>query len=126
MLGSGESKLEAAISYLLTVGVAASLLLEVVGLVLFYGDYASLNILENSLVFVHGQNFFSFIGTLFQGEYTQNNAFLFMTAGLIVLILTPYVRVVTSIIYFAWKKNRKYVLVTLFVLIVLTLSLALH
>jgi uncharacterized membrane protein len=90
MLGSGESKLETAISYLLTGGVAASLLLEVVGLVLFYGDYANLNILENSVVFVHGRNFFSFIGTLFQGEFTQNDAFLFMTVGLVVLILTPY------------------------------------
>ncbi len=125
-LGSGESKLETVISFLLIIGVVASLFLEVVGLMLFYGHYASLNIMQNSFVFVHGENFFSFVATLFQGEYTQNNAFLFMTIGLVVLILTPYVRVVTSVIYFAWKKNRKYVLVTLFVLIILTISLALH
>jgi uncharacterized membrane protein len=125
-LGSGESKLETGISYLLTIGVAASLFLEVIGLTLFYGFYANLNILENSFAFVQGQNFFSFVSTLLQGNYTQNTAFLFMTTGLVVLILTPYVRVITSVIYFAWKKNRIYVLVTLFVLIILTFSLALH
>ena len=125
-LGSGESKLETGISYLLTIGVAASLFLEVIGLTLFYGFYANLNILENSFAFVQGQNFFSFVSTLLQGDHTQNTAFLFMTTGLVVLILTPYVRVITSVIYFAWKKNRIYVLVTLFVLIILTFSLALH
>jgi uncharacterized membrane protein len=125
-LGSGEPKLETAISYLLIMGVATSLLLEVVGLTLFYSQYANFNIMQNHIAFIHGENFFSFVATLFQGEYTQNTAFLFMTIGLVVLILTPYIRVVTSVSYFAWKKNRKYVLVTLFVLIVLTISLALH
>ena len=125
-LGSGEPKLETAISYLLIIGVATSLILEVVGLTLFYSQYANFNIMQNGIAFIHGDNFFSFVATLFQGEYTQNTAFLFMTIGLVVLILTPYIRVVTSVSYFAWKKNRKYVLVTLFVLIVLTISLALH
>lgn len=125
-LGSGEPKLETAISYLLIMGVATSLLLELVGLTLFYSQYTNFNIMQNHIAFIHGENFFSFVATLFQGEYTQNTAFLFMTIGLVVLLLTPYIRVVTSVSYFAWKKNRKYVLVTLFVLIVLTISLALH
>jgi uncharacterized membrane protein len=50
----------------------------------------------------------------------------FITVGIIVLILTPYIRAVTSLVYFVWEKNRYYVLITLFVLVVLTLSLALH
>jgi uncharacterized membrane protein len=126
VLGSGESKLETAISYLLIIGVGTSLLLEVIGLVLFYGFNANLDILEKSVAFIHGQNFFSFVFTLFQGGNTQNTAFLFMTLGLVVLILTPYIRAITSVLYFTWKKNRKYVLVTLFVLVLLTVSLALH
>ena len=125
-LGSGESKLETAISYLLIIGVAASLLLEVIGLILFYGDYLNLNILESSISFIQGKNFFSFMGILLQGEYTQNNAFLFMTMGLIVLILTPYIRIFTSIIYFGGKKDYKYVLVTVIVFIIITISLTLH
>ena len=126
VLGSGESKLETTISYLLIVGVVISLFLEVIGLILFYRSYSNLNILENSVAFIRGENFFSFVYTLFQRENVQNSALLSMTLGLVVLILTPYVRVITSVVYFAWKKNSKYVLVTLFVLITLTISLALH
>ena len=126
VLGSGDSKLETAISYLLIVGVVISLFLEVIGLILFFRSYSNLNILENSVAFIRGENFFSFVRTLFQWENMQNSALLFMTLGLIVLILTPYIRVIMSVIYFAWKKNSKYVLMTLFVLITLTVSLALH
>ena len=126
VLGSGESKLETAISYLLILGVVISLFLEVIGLIFFYRSYSNLNILENSVAFIRGENFFSFVYTLFQRENVQNSALLSMTLGLVVLILTPYVRVITSVVYFAWKKNSEYVLVTLFVLITLTISLALH
>jgi uncharacterized membrane protein len=126
VLGSGESKLETAISYLLILGVVISLFLEVIGLILFVHSYSNLNILENSVAFIRGENFFSFVFTLFQWENMQNSALLFMTLGLVVLILTPYIRVIMSVIYFAWKKNSKYVLMTLFVLITLTVSLALH
>jgi uncharacterized membrane protein len=126
VLGSGESKLETAISYLLILGVVISLFLEVIGLILFFRSYSNLNILENSVAFIRGENFFSFVRTLFQWENMQNSSLLFMTLGLVVLILTPYTRVIMSVIYFAWKNNSKYVLMTLFVLITLTVSLALH
>jgi uncharacterized membrane protein len=126
VLGSGESKLETTISYLLIIGVVISLFLEAMGLILFFVSYSNLNIMENRVAFIEGGNFFSFVLMLFQGENVQNSALLFMTGGLVILILTPYIRVITSVIYFAWKKNIKYVIVTLFVLISLTASLALH
>jgi uncharacterized membrane protein len=126
IIGSGESKLETTISHLLIIGVVFSLVLEAIGLILFYHSFANLNVLENEVVFIRGDNFFSFVITLFQGENMQNNAILFMSLGLVTLILTPYVRVISSVIYFAWKKNRKYLLVSLFVLVILTVSLALH
>ena len=126
VLGSGESKLETTISYLLIIGVVISLFLEAIGLTLFFVSYSNLNIMENRVAFIEGGNFFSFLLMLFQGENGQNSALLFMTGGLVILILTPYIRVITSVIYFAWKKNIKYVIITLFVLISLTASLALH
>ena len=43
--------------------------------------------------------------------------------GIVVLMLTPYVRVVASVLYFGLAKNPKYLLITLFVLLVLTASL---
>jgi uncharacterized membrane protein len=52
VIGSGESKLETTISYLLIVGVVISLFLEVFGLILFYRSYANLNILESTVAFI--------------------------------------------------------------------------
>ncbi len=125
-VGSGETKLETIISYLLIVGVVVSVILEVVGITLYYGKYGNTQVSQNQAVFISGKNFFAFIIYQTQHLLGAQNALLFMTLGLIILILTPYIRAATSVIYFAWEKHYKYVLITLFVLIVLTLSLALH
>ena len=125
-LGSGESTLETIISYILIVGVIASLILEVIGITLYYGTYGNLLVSQNRAVFISGADFFTFIANQTQNLVGSQNALFFMTVGLIILILTPYVRAVTSVVYFGWERNRKYILITLSVLIVLTPSLALH
>ncbi len=125
-LGAGESKLETAISYLLIAGVAASLFLEIIGILLFYHSYGHLRISENKVMFIVGDNFFSFIYGLFHGNYAQEKAIHFMVLGIIALILTPYIRLVLSVLYFAWERNVKYVAITMFVLAILTISLVLH
>jgi len=125
-LGSGESKLETIISYILIIGVVASVVFEVIGIALFYGAYGNLQISQDKSVFISGQNFFVFIIDQFLHLFGSQNALLFITTGLIILILTPYIRAITSALYFAWEKHYKYVLITLFVLVVLTASLALH
>jgi uncharacterized membrane protein len=125
-LGSGESKLETAISYLLIVGVIASLALELVGIVLLYRLQGNLDISSDPSLFIKGRDFFSFIYQQFAGKHPAGAGVFFMTAGIIVLILTPYIRLIASVIYFAIENNRKYVVITLFVLIVVTLSLTLH
>jgi uncharacterized membrane protein len=122
-----ESRLETIISYLLIVGVIVSLCLEVTGIVLFSSLYHNLNIMpDNKSLFIQGRDFFTFLYTIARGEGMDNQAILFMTLGVAVLILTPYVRVVASFIYFAWERNYKYVLITAFVLVILTVSLTLH
>ena len=123
-VGSGEYGLESGISLLLIVGVIISLVLEVIGVVIFYRSHGSLNILQAGSMFIQGHDFFSFIGEQFKKP--QESGLLFIIVGIIVLILTPYVRVVASVFYFAREKNIKYVWITLFVLVVITLSLALH
>ena len=125
-LGSGETKLETAVSYLLIVGVVVSVILEAIGIALYYGAYGNVQVSQNQAVFISGKNFFAFIIYQTQHLIGSQNALLFMTLGLIILILTPYIRAITSVIYFAWEKHFKYVLITMFVLVVLTLSLALH
>jgi uncharacterized membrane protein len=126
-LGSGESKLETAISYLLVAGIAASLLLIIVGLIFFYNSFGNLDIsLSNSSMYIHGQNFFSFIYDLITNRLAQGKAILFVSLGIATLLLTVYARVIVSVFYFARKKDIKYTVITAFVLIAITLSLALH
>jgi len=125
-LGSGEPKLETGISYLLIAGVIISLLLEIVGVILLYNTFGSLAISRDAGMYIRGSDFFTFMLEEFQGKHPQGSAVHLMTAGIIVLILTPYIRLIASVFYFGWKKNIKYVLITLFVLVVITISLALH
>lgn len=121
-----EAKLEVIISYLLIIGVVTAVVLEAIGIGLYYGAFGNLQYSQAPNVYVRGENFFSFIAAQFQRLFVSENAVFFMTLGIIILILTPYVRAIASCIYFGWEKNWRYVLITLFVLVVLTLSLALH
>ena len=125
-LGSGETKLETAISIVLIAGVITSVILEAVGIILYFGTYGNMKVSQSPAVFITGENFFAFIIEKLQSLFVSENALLFMTLGIIILILTPYIRAITSFAYFAWEKNRPFVLITLFVMAVLTISLALH
>jgi uncharacterized membrane protein len=121
-----ESKLETIISILLIAGVITSVTLEAVGIGLYFGVYGNVAVSNSPVVHISGENFFAFVAEKFGNLFVSENALLFMTLGIIVLILTPYIRALASCIYFGWEKNAKYVAITLFVLVVLTLSLALH
>ena len=123
--GSGETKLEDVISYVLIIGVITSLLFEVAGIILFYRVYGSLAIFHERQMFLQGENFFIFLARLFSGS-SANWPIRLITLGIAVLILTPYVRAVLSVIYFAVHENWKYLVITLFVLTILTTSLLIH
>lgn len=49
----------------------------------------------------------------------QLNPYSFMMLGIFVLILTPVIRVISTIILFASKKDKLYTAITIFVLIIL-------
>jgi len=122
-LGSGETRLESIISYLLIAGVVISMMLEIAGLVLFAIEFHNLQVSQAAAAFINGNNFFIFLATQVTNFNSGELSLRLMTIGILVLILTPYIRAITSVIYFAWEKNTKYVFITLFVLVVLTASL---
>ena len=124
--GSGETKLETGVSYVLIAGVVISLILEGLGMMLFYQAFHSFAISQGSAMFVRGRDFFTFLGGLLFETSGQVTAVRLMMLGIAVLILTPYVRAVMSVIYFAVTKNVKYVMITIFVLVILTISLMAH
>ena len=117
-----ESRLEPAISYLLITGVVISLLLEIAGVSLYWQAHGTLAISLDGSTYIRGPNFFSFIYS-FRNDYAGNTAIILMIAGAVVLLLTPFARIILSAVYFGWEKNWKYVIITLFVLTVITLSL---
>ena len=124
--GSGETRLETWVSYVLIIGVAISFVLEAAGLILYYRTHHSFAISYGSAVIIRGRDFFSFFGrTLLEASHGITGLRL-MVLGIAALILTPYIRAITSVIYFASRKNLKYCLITFFVLAVLTMSLMMH
>ncbi len=116
--------MESLVGYILLIGVLLSVALLVAGFVWRWMRVGSLRF-EHSIV---GMNFFEFLlSTLRQ---TASHAFrprLFLNMGIAVLMLTPFVRVLASVFYFAFvEHNWKYTLFTAFVLSVLTYSLFLR
>jgi len=77
-------------------------------------------------MFVRDQNFFYFLSDLLRRGSTQEEGLWLMTLGIAILILTPYARVIMSILYFIGRKDMKYTLITLFVFTLLTISLLFH
>jgi uncharacterized membrane protein len=121
---NSEDRFDRAIGYVLITGVVISLLVEAIGMVLYHLSYGHFNISGERTLFIHGRNFFDFTIELFKGDYAGKKAVFLMSLGVVILVLTPYVRVLMSVLYFAWEKNTKYILITLFVLVLLTISLA--
>jgi uncharacterized membrane protein len=123
----GEEKLDLVISYILIAGVVASVLVETVGIISYYLAHGNLNIIlqpDNSL---KGVDFFNYtrdtVQFLIRGGWTPLQV---MGLGIVLLMITPYLRVVASVVYFGMVKNPKYLAITVFVLVVLTASLIIH
>ena len=121
-----DSALETGISRVLITGVIISMICELAGIAMFYIQYHSFSVTHDSQVFIQGSDFFNLIYKLASGSYTTRASLYLMTTGLVMLILTPFIRVVLSLFYFARVKNAAYIWITLFVLVVITVSLALH
>jgi uncharacterized membrane protein len=123
----GEKKLELLISYILILGVSVSVILETAGIVGYYNVNRNLAISFSPEFALKGTNFFSYVlgavGVFFGGGWTAAHVLAF---GLVVLMITPYLRVVASVGYFGLARNLKYLLITLFVLVILTGSLLIH
>ncbi len=113
--------MESLVGYILLTGVLLSVALLVVGFVWRWVRVGNLRF-EHAIV---GMNFFEFIlSTLQQMSSQALRPRLFLNMGIAVLMLTPFVRVLASVFYFAFvEHNWKYTFFTGFVLSVLTYSL---
>ncbi len=116
--------MESLVGYILSIGVLLSAVLLLIGFVWHWARAGNLRF-EHS---IGGMNFFEFILSTFQKMTSQTlRPRLFLNLGIGILMLTPFVRVLASVFYFAFvEHNWKYTLFTGFVVTVLTYSLFLR
>lgn len=116
--------MEILIGYILLGGVLLSVALLAIGFVWRWVRVGNLRF-DYSIV---GMNFFEFILSSLQQMASHDvRPRVLVNMGIAVLMLTPFVRVLASVFYFALvERNWKYTLFTGFVLCVLTYSLFLR
>lgn len=106
-----EDHIEKRIGLALRVGVAIAAIFMIVGFILlainFKNNFAGFS--EISLI--------SILNGLF-----DLNPYSFMLFGIFLLILTPVIRVVSSIILFAQSKDKLYTVITALVFVILVIS----
>ena len=116
--------MELIVGYILQIGVLLSMILIAVGVVWRWFNTGNVGF----DYVISGMNFFEFVLTDVQqivaGTFRPR---LFANLGIATLMLTPYVRVLASMLYFGFvERNRKYTVFTGFVFVVLTYSLFLR
>ncbi len=116
--------MEILIGYILLVGVLLSVALLAIGFIWRWERSGNLRF-QHTIV---GMNFFEFLLiSLRQMDFHELRPRVMLNMGIAVLMLTPFVRVLASMLYFAFAAhNWKYSAFTLFVLSVLTYSLFLR
>ncbi len=109
-----NTSLERLLSYILITGVLASLILSFLGLVLYYLENKlrlEISFSDQSILLL--DRFFS--------QAIQINSHTFLSISILIILFTPYIRVITSMIYFMKIKDYKYVFLTFTVFSILTI-----
>lgn len=110
----GQESLEKIISYILTASVLVGLTLYFAGLASYYFENKMcLEISINDQSSLQLDNFLN--------QFNQLNSYIVLSTSILVVMFTPYIRVLTSIIYFLKNKDYKYSVLALFVFSALTI-----
>ncbi len=121
-----EATLERAMVYIFGLGVVFASLLVLVGIILAYHSRGNIDLSQSRSAFIHKSNFFRLLNALIKGKNIPTGPLLFVTLGMVALVLTPLGAVAACCVYFAMTKNVRFMLITLVVLTILTVSLAVH
>ncbi len=117
-------KVEIIISTVLRVGVLTSLTLVVVGLIVSFvhnsGSLVNSSVREKFYI-SRAYHFPHTLGAMFSG-LSHFDGTSIIVLGLLLLVLTPVVRVAVSIFTFLYQKDGKFMIITGYVLAVLILS----
>lgn len=117
----GQKKMDLLVGYLLLCGVLLSMALIVGGMIWRFARIGQISLSQQ----IAGMNLFEFVAgevRIVLADHLRPRTLI--ACGIAVLMLTPYMRVLASMLYFMFAlKNWKYSLFTAIVLGVLTFSL---
>src|SRR5215471_14652395 len=110
MGNSTEKGFAKELSYILIGGVGVSFAFEVVGILWYLLQTGGLSFDFSSQWQLTGASFFAYIVAFFTSNGTGWGPLRVMAVGIIILMLTPYLRVIASAIHFLATRNTKYLL----------------
>ena len=124
-MSEGPTSLQLGISWILRIGVILSVLFNAAGLLLDYAQTgsASLNLVPGSSWNVKGGNFFDFAYSTTSSLFGGLTPVALASLGIVILMFTPYIRVIAAALYYGVERDWKYVAITSFVFAVITLGL---
>ncbi len=118
------TNLEVGISWILRVGVGLSLALETLGILLNYVQTEESSLAVPSAAWLaKGGNFFGFASTSLSSVLSGASPAGITALGVAVLMLTPYARIIAALVYYTIERDLKYIAITLFVFLVITVGL---
>ncbi len=123
-MSNRSTALQIGISWILRIGVLLSVLFEGAGLLLNFIQMGSSSLALTDAWRVSGGNFFDFAYSSAGSLLTGVSAFTLVSTGLVILMFTPYVRVVAAVVYYILEKDWKFVAITASVLAIITTALA--
>jgi uncharacterized membrane protein len=116
-----KNDFEDLISHILTFGVIFSIIFLLIGVIIYLIQTKEIVLEENWVL--KGENLFMVLINIFNKIFQNNLSYTFMAIGILLLMLTQYIRVIVSVAYFSIIKDWKYIVITLIVFIILTLSI---
>ena len=117
---------ESSVGYVLIGGLILSMVVEIVGISAYYAQSGGFSYQFTSQWQMTGSDFFSYFFSLLGSVGSVPNPIGIMALGVVLLMLTSYVRVFATLIHFGFVKNLKYAMISLFIFVVLTISLFVH
>lgn len=118
----GEKDFQTIIGNLLRYGVWISLSVAFIGGIVYLSGHSS--DIENYSVFKENdRNIFEVIAAIYQGAIQGDGASLIFT-GIILLFLTPVLRVLLSLFSFLLEKDYLYVGITMIVIVIIIISIS--
>jgi uncharacterized membrane protein len=117
---------EAEIGYVLIAGLTVSVAVILIGILGYAVQSGGSSIEYTAGWQMTGPDFFAYLWNLLVSLSLSQSPVATMSLGVVLLMLTSYVRVLATAVVFAFSKSAKYTLISLLVFLLLTLTLVTH